>query len=228
MSEVNSTILTTRFQNLEGQKFGKLTVLSFAGITFSSRGRKVAHWRCLCSCGRERVANTPNLTRGDVVSCGCAKRGVKPHSDIRGTSGKPSPEYRTWSRMFARCYNPKTSSHANYGGRGITVCERWKDFATFLADMGPRPTPLHQIDRFPNNDGNYEPGNCRWATKSQQMRNTRMTIFLTHNGETLCLSEWAERIGISQDTLRRRKYSGWSDADIIERPYRPNLARFCG
>lgn len=121
------------------------------------------------------------------------------------------PEYGVWCRMIDRCYNPNIPSFSNYGGRGIIVCERWRhDFAAFLADVGPRPSPAHSIDRI-DNDGNYEPGNVRWATKHQQMRNTRFNVVIEWRGEKRCLFEWAVILGINAYTLHARlRRRGWT------------------
>lgn len=130
-----------------------------------------------------------------------------------GAKGRESPTYQSWLGMVQRCTNPNSGKWARYGGRGITVCERWLTFANFLADMGERPNGLF-IER-KNNDGNYEPGNCRWATRVEQARNTRLNHMLTHNGETLCLAGWAERAGIKQNTLKMRIRRGWSVARAL-------------
>ncbi len=127
--------------------------------------------------------------------------------------GSRSPEYRTWSGMLQRCKNKKYTKYHLYGGRGITVCERWHKFDNFLVDMGPRPEGL-TLDRIDNN-GNYEPGNCRWATKKQQARNMRPNIVLTVNGETKLLVEWAEQKGICFNTMRERIYRGFPPELVI-------------
>jgi hypothetical protein len=122
-------------------------------------------------------------------------------------SKSDSPEYYVWAAMKARCSNPKIPNYDDYGGRGITVCERWRGrngFTNFLADMGPRPSRRHSIDRYPDNDGNYEPSNCRWATRSQQNRNLRTNHLLTFKGETKTITEWAEVIGVNKRTLMNR------------------------
>ncbi len=133
--------------------------------------------------------------------------------------------------MRGRCRDPRNKCFANYGGRGITVCERWSDFAAFLADMGPRPSLEHSIDRIDNSAG-YSPENCRWATKSDQMRNTRRNNNLTFRGETLCVSAWAERVGIARRTLLSRIKLGWSvervltaPLDLSRMPQRPESER---
>lgn len=113
------------------------------------------------------------------------------------------PEHNSWRAMVDRCRNPRNTSYANYGGRGITVCERWLRFDNFLADMGPRPSPSHSIDRI-NNDGNYEPGNVRWATRSQQILNSRQARLITAFGRTRHLSEWSAETGIKITTIVSR------------------------
>jgi len=120
--------------------------------------------------------------------------------------------------MKRRCYNPNTPYYHLYGGRNITVCGRWKDsFVNFLADMGPKPSPEHTIDRI-DNDGNYEPDNCRWATKMEQSHNSRKARLITYNGETLCLREWARRLGIGHMALSTRLNRGWSLKKALTTP----------
>lgn len=114
------------------------------------------------------------------------------------------PEYLSWVRMQRRCYEPKYKGYKDYGGRGITVCEAWlKDYRAFIADMGRKPSPKHSLDRKDNN-GNYEPGNCRWVTKETQNRNRRSTRQITFNGETKCISHWAKDLGIHRHALDKR------------------------
>ena len=128
-----------------------------------------------------------------------------------GKSG--TPEHRAWCCMMTRCYwlRPSDKSYPWYQGAGVTVCERWHNFSDFLADMGPKPSPKHSLDRFPNAFGNYEPGNCRWATPKEQARNWKnRNVLYEHNGEALTLSEWAERIGLRRESLRDRLQSGWT------------------
>ncbi len=121
--------------------------------------------------------------------------------------------------MNGRCTNERNKFFHNYGGRGITVCDRWRDsFENFLADMGPRPSEQHSIDRIDNN-GNYEPGNCRWATKKQQLHNLRRNHFMTFNGETLVMAEWARRIGATPQGIIARLNNGWSDERALGTPF---------
>lgn len=131
---------------------------------------------------------------------------------------QPTPEYAAWAHMRNRCNCPTDKAYRHYGGRGITVCESWDSFANFLVDMGKRPSDLHELDRYPNNDGNYEKGNCRWATRTQQMRNTRITRFLEHDGRRLSIAEWAEILGISAGTIRVRLHEGKSVAAALAIP----------
>ncbi len=136
--------------------------------------------------------------------------------------GVATREYRAWSSAKRRCYDPKNKFFWNYGGRGIRMCDEWReDFLVFLRDMGACPDGL-TLDRL-NGDGNYEPGNCRWATRLEQQRNTRRNRMLTLNGETLCVTAWAERLGIDHEVIRGRLRLGWSDHKILTRPVGPRF-----
>lgn len=128
-------------------------------------------------------------------------------------------EYEIWCGIRKRCNNPKDRLFKYYGARGIKVCERWNSFENFLADMGPRPSLKHSVDR-KDNDLGYEPDNCYWATKSQQMRNTRQNRLLTFDGVTLCATAWAERLGLSVHTVRRRIREGQSTEQVLRPPDR--------
>lgn len=129
-------------------------------------------------------------------------------------SNKAHPEYTVWSSMRDRCNRPANSNYHNYGGRGIKVCQRWGRFRNFLADMGPRPSPEHEIDRI-DNDGDYEPDNCRWATRAEQARNMRTNRLLTVDGETLTVTDWAARVGVDANCIFRRLYDGRSPEEAI-------------
>jgi hypothetical protein len=135
------------------------------------------------------------------------------HAGSRVSGEDESPEYTTWRGMRERCDRPTHNLYHRYGGRGIRVCERWQSFENFVADMGPKPEGT-SIDRIDNN-GNYEPGNCRWATREEQARNNTRSRHLTFNGETLCLSDWAARIGVSRATLEGRLERGWPLEDAL-------------
>lgn len=159
--------------NLYGKKFNRLTAIRPVG---TNKYNNVA-WECVCDCGGITTLTASYLSQGTIKNCGCLQKEVvtkvlTTHS--KSKRGRITPEYACWNNMKSRCYSPKWPAFKHYGGRGIRVCERWLlSFENFLADMGERPSNKHSIDRFPNNDGNYEPSNCRWATRKEQSSNQR-------------------------------------------------------
>ena len=197
-----------RFTDLTGKVFGRLTVIAFAGKQ---------RWHVRCECGTECVRSRGDLTSGDTKSCGCLRKEVT--SQTKGKHHKcKTREYGIWSKMIGRCENPKDHKFPVYGGRGISVCNRWREsFEAFSEDMGPRPSPRHSIDRIDVN-GNYEPGNCRWATPREQSRNTRTNRPLTFNGETRLTVEWAELLGVEPYILNWRLAHGWTVERTLSTP----------
>lgn len=175
--------------DLVGQRFGRLLVLEFAGISNHS-----TLWKCRCDCGTVRNFFGKAIKK-TTKSCGCV--GFEKLSKRMKTHGLTGTvEYAIWSGIKARCYNKKVKKYPEYGGRGITVCDEWKySFETFLADMGERPFPTASIERIDNNLS-YCKGNCKWATNKEQAGNRRSSKLLTYNGETKILEDWANILGV--------------------------------
>ena len=201
-------------KDIIGKRFGRLVVESFAGMSEFGKSR----WLCRCDCGKVIIRKKERLSSGDTKSCGCLRSDLRALNNLtHGDAGQKSPEYIAWQHMKSRCFNVSDKKHVRYGGRGITICERWMSFENFLADMGRKPTPKHSIDRI-NNDGNYEPSNCRWATSKEQSVNTARNHFIKHDGKTLTISQWADILGISQNVITKRLSRGWSDEKSICQP----------
>lgn len=189
----------SRVIDLVGEKFGRLRVLTRNGNNISGN----AIWLCVCDCGSKINVSSNNLRSNHTSSCGCShiKHGY-------GYRKKRPQIYNTWSDMIQRCTNSHTFNYSRYGGRGITICERWRNFENFLEDM-PGWEPGLQIDR-EDNDGNYCKSNCRWVTRKQNQRNTRRNRLLTFLNKTQCMAEWAEQTGISSSIIWQRLKRGWS------------------
>lgn len=201
-----------------GRVFARLLVVEYINTRHTNRGDARHHYLCRCDCGNTTIVEWHNLRGNHTRSCGClAKEGRPIHGHASG--GKCSATYISWMSLFSRCYNPKDKRFIAYGGRGINVCERWREsFSNFLDDMGERPigTSLDRID--PN--GNYDPGNCRWATQKEQQRNRRNNVRVTINGETRCISEWLEVLGMPRSTLDKRRRAGFSLNTALTAPIR--------
>lgn len=201
--------------DLTGQRFGRLVVIKRADKE-STEKKKKAYWECQCDCEKTTIAETSNLRGGQTKSCGCLKKERTKKSNTKhGFFGKP--EYRAWASMMTRCFNTKNKGFPDYGGRGITVCERWRKFENFYADLGQRPGKGYSLERLRNN-GHYEPGNVIWATPKQQSRNKRNNIILTHNGQSNILADWAEELNIGDGAIRARLRRGWTIEQILNSP----------
>lgn len=199
--------------DISGKSFGRLTVISRA-----ENSGKNAHWHCMCDCGNKTIVSGAMLRKKSTTSCGCRRKEVSfelgKATKRHGMEGTPT--YNSWQSMKVRCGDIKHISYPNYGGRGISVCERWMLFDNFLSDMGVRPkeTTLDRIDT----NGNYEPINCRWSTLLVQHRNTRANKYFDFLGETITLAELSQRHGININTLRARIKLGWNLVDAVNRP----------
>lgn len=203
---------------LLSKRFSLLTIVGFK----RSSNRWVAI--CQCDCGNTRLALPHELKSGKVKSCGCLRQRAAFHArnvlsetfNYHSDGRSKHPLYGTWNCMISRCENPNAAAYKHYGGRGISVCKEWHDFWEFVKwsdSCGGRPQG-YTLDRI-NNNGNYEPSNCRWADKSTQSNNTRRCIRLSHNGETKTLSEWAVELGLSDQTMYNRYHRGWSEEDMF-------------
>jgi hypothetical protein len=191
--------LSSQTKDITGLKFSMLTVVGPIGRT---NDKKIS-WLCLCECRNHTKTTNYKLTSGHTKSCGCYKAIATKKS--KTTHGKRSTEeYSIWAGIKNRCLNNNEAAYKRYGARGITICDEWKnDFMAFYDDMGKRPSKEHSIDRINNNEGYYKE-NCRWATPLQQGANTRQNKYITFNGETKILSQWARDLGIAQSTLSKR------------------------
>lgn len=207
---------TTNAPDLTGQRFERLLVQAFAYKKNSGN-----FWTCLCDCGNETIVRGAYLLKHTTRSCGCLQQEMR--AKWRKTHGMTGTRaHIRWKHMLSRCYNPQSKEYANYGGRGITVCERWREsFQAFYEDMG-EPPPGLQLERKDNNQG-YSPDNCCWATVKQQQRNRRVTIFCTFNNETRSLPEWSEITGLPLNLLYDRLAWDWSIERTLTTPVR--LAR---
>jgi hypothetical protein len=201
-----------KFKDLTGRRFGRLTAVQPVGRTAARQ----TQWRCRCDCGTERIVQSGHLMSGHTQSCGCL---IKELAIDRFTThgGRRSRLYRIWCNILQRCTNPNATYYRHYGGRGIKVCDRWRtSFANFAADVGTPPPGL-SIDRI-DNDGHYEPGNVRWATRETQASNQRTPInavVIEYEGHRLTVAAWSRRTGIGKSTLHHRLSRGLSGADLF-------------
>lgn len=184
----------SKVHSLEGKRFGKLVVTHRA-----ENVGKFTRWQCRCDCGGNVIVRSSSLRCGYTKSCGCLLREFNVNrSTTHGQAkrGRVASTYIAWNLMMDRCGNKNNKRYDRYGGRGIRVCERWKKFENFLEDMGPRPSSKHSLDRFPDNDGDYQLGNCRWATLIEQGRNKSNNVVVRFRGESKCLAAWVEQFSL--------------------------------
>lgn len=211
-----------RTNDLTGKTFGRLIVLRRDGY----KGTNLA-WKCKCDCGQEKTVRGVSLMNGDTLSCGCLQRDMtSAAATVHGMS--KTPEYMAWRHMQSRCFNPNVWNYSKYGGRGITVSPLWINgdgvqtgFECFIDHIGVRPSSKHSIDRFPNRDGNYEPGNVRWATLKEQSRNRDCHIVVEFRGRKQALIDWASELGLKYQELHRRIHTRkWSVEKALSTPFR--------
>lgn len=192
-----------RYIDLTGEQFGRLRVLGREGMNKHHQ----LTWMCECECGNRKVALGMLLRNGDVQSCGCLHKDAM--SETFKTHGKSgTPIYAIWRSMMQRCFDKGSQAYHRYGGRGISVCERWQSFENFYADMGERPdgTSLERLD----NDGDYNPENVIWADAKAQANNRRSNVVIEYNGEKKTMQQWADQLGVKIGTLWMRFNRGWS------------------
>lgn len=196
-------------------------------IEKSPKKSTCAYWVCKCDCGKIKTISSQALKNGQK-SCGCLNYegavargryvGSLPKTHCKMLSAKFRKEYLTWQNIKARCKQKKLRCYPSYGGRGIKVCSTWiNDFEKFLKDMGRAPTPKHTIDRI-NNDGNYEPSNCRWATRDEQAFNTSKNVFFEHNGKRMSITQWSVYLGGAPQLVRTRLTKGWDLERALSTP----------
>jgi hypothetical protein len=203
-------------KDLSSQRFSRILVISREG----TNKYRQAMWNCICDCGETLVLSTNHLTTGNTKSCGCYHR-----EKITKHGNYLHPLYSKWIAIKYRCYDKKSGSYPNYGGRGIRMSKSWfYSFEQFAKDIGLPPTPKHSIDRIDNNKG-YSKLNCKWSTQKEQNNNTRQTMFLTHEGQTKPVSQWAKDIGIPADRIKSRIRHGKSVSEALSKDKKVNQYR---
>jgi len=206
--------------DLTGHTFSSLTVLSRAPTAWRKNGRQMATmWHCRCKCGKVSIVSTGNLRSGGTRSCGCLLMEIMA-TQFKTHGRTETHAYRTWCRIKGRCYNPLTSNYYHYGAKGVTVCDRWlNSFENFYSDMGDPPSLGHSIDRKDNSLG-YAPDNCKWSTRIEQASNKGNNVFITFNGQSKTLSEWARELGMKRGALYYRLKT-WPIDKAFSTPIRP-------
>lgn len=191
---------------ITNKRFGRWLVIGFVGVT----KKNSAQWICLCDCGNYGVVTTGHISSGHSKSCGCLSR----------THGmRHTAEYKAWVSMMSRCKDKKSPRYFDWGGRGISVCARWEKFENFFSDMGVKPSKNHSLDRI-DNEKNYSPENCRWATPKEQSNNRRDNVSVTWQGETHTVAEWARLLKVEYVTLQKRLSGGWTVEKAFTTPAR--------
>jgi hypothetical protein len=199
-----------RLIDLSGRRFGRLMVIRRT----ANHGRKTA-WECVCDCGTSRDVTGDQLCRGETQSCGCLHRERTSQVHYKHGEGGKTPEYNAWTSAIGRCENQNNAKFPQYGGRGIKMCPRWRNsYEAFLADMGRRPSSLHSLDR-EDVDGDYEPGNCRWALPKTQARNKQGSRLVRYAGRQMPLMDACELSGLNYGTVITRLRSGASDEEAF-------------
>lgn len=202
-----------RVRDMTGQTFGRLTVKAFRG----TNKRRCALWECSCSCGHIVVVSSESLRKGNTKSCGCLHKDyVLRYMYKHGETGlTKTPEYKAWSSIMERCTNPLHKSWVSYGGRGIRIAPAWRiSYLDFLKAVGRRPGRGYSIERI-DNDGDYTPENCRWATAKEQGNNRRTNRWLDFNGCRKTVAQWCEELGLVRSTVTSRLRAGWAVGDIL-------------
>lgn len=199
-----------------GERFGRLVVIGDGGLN----NDKHRLWLCRCDCGTMTTVLPSHARRGTKSSCGCYRRELATQLKLSHGYAR-TPEYGVWAGIKARCYNPNKPSYVDYGGRGIRMCDRWRNsFSAFYEDMGHRPSPDLTIERI-DNEGDYEPGNCVWAPRSVQSWNRRPTVWLEYKGRSINKRDASLIAGVPPDRIKQRLAKGWSVERAIETPVRP-------
>ena len=201
-----------RWRDIEGRRFGTITVGRYCGTH-----KQQSLWECICDCGRRYVSVARTLTRPWTKSCGCLKtRNLGKGRFLHGM--KHSTEYEIWCGIKKRCFNPKCDSYPHYGGRGISMHPEWvESFLDFYLYVGDRPSKNHSLDRIDNN-GHYEPGNVRWATRIEQANNSRKCRMITAYGITRSASQWSRETGVNVQTIVNRLNHGWTEDRAVSVP----------
>jgi hypothetical protein len=210
-----------------GAKFGRLIVTGVGEPSTEKSGARASTSICLCECGNVKQVRNGSLLQGSSQSCGCATAEAREQRCTTHGNGKrnaKTAEYKVWTGINRRVFNKNEKSFPDYGGRGITVCERWRQFENFLEDVGKRPSSGHSIDRIDSN-GNYEPGNVKWSTRKEQNNNKRNNRLMTFYGKTMTLVQWSEISQVCRFVIAARlNRLGWSEKASVWTPVKRKIA----